>query len=530
MTGTIYTAARLHAFNPRGDNGTALLVQGGRILDVAPLAALRQRAPGAEVIDFGAATITPGLTDSHIHLTEWAVARSQVDLANAQTPEAAASAVAGVVVRAGGAWVLGRGWNAHHWGGSYPSRAPLDAIAPTTPVVLQSHDMHALWLNSRALELAGIDRLTDDPPGGRILREKSGVPTGILLENAAQLVVPRLPRHDVNSLLPLVRAAQAELHSYGITAIHSFPGVHLLEPDPFEVLQELRRRGELKLRILQHIALEKLDSAIRLGLRSGFGDEWIRTGGVKMFLDGALGSRTAWLREPYEGTTDVGVQVMDGAEFRAVVEKASRHGIASVVHAIGDAAVARAFEVLVQDAEGWAHSATLALPHRVEHVQCLPPDCAPWLSKRVVCSVQPSHLMTDWQAADAHWGARARNTYAFRYMLDNGATLACGSDAPVEGADPRHGMYAAVTRQDLAGNPAGGWHAEQRISAREVLAGYTTGPAYVAGIPATQAGLAPGALADFVAWAQDPLAVAPDHLLELRPVATVVAGEMVYRT
>jgi predicted amidohydrolase YtcJ len=246
-----------------------------------------------------------------------------------------------------------------------------------------------------------------------------------------------------------------------------------------------------------------------------------------MFLDGALGSRTAWMRAPYEHSTDTGVEVLSESDFREAVTRAAQHGISSVVHAIGDAAVTRALTVLVASMK----AAVLALPHRVEHVQCLPADCASLLGQRVVCSVQPSHMMTDWRAADEHWGAqRANATYAFRFMLENGAVLACGSDAPVEAADPRHGLFAAVTRTDLQGEPLHGWHAEQQISAREALTAYTTGPAYAAGTATARAGLAPGALADFVAWSSDPLTIAPSALLELQPVATVVDGQIVYES
>ncbi|HEX6558634.1 MAG TPA: amidohydrolase, partial [Longimicrobiales bacterium] len=495
MKRTIFSAARLHALNPRGDHAAALLVQAGRIAAVGTVAELRAFAADADVVDFGAATLTPGLTDAHIHITEWAVARTQIDLAEATSIDAAVSTVA--AASRNGGFIVGRGWNPHAWGGTYPTATVLDAAVPDIPVVLQSHDMHALWLNSRALQLAGIDASTADPEGGRILRE-NGQPTGVLLENAAQLVVPHLPGYDAESIIPLILDAQRELHAYGITGIHSFPGVHLLDPDPLFVLQIMHSREQLRLRVLQHIALHKLDDAIRIGLRSGFGDEWLRLGGVKIFLDGALGSRTAWMTEPYEQSSDRGMEVMAGAAFRDVVRHAAENGIASVVHAIGDAAVRRAFEVLVAQAESQSHA--LALPHRIEHVQCLPPACAPILGKRVVCSVQPAHLMSDWQAADRHWGSRAAQAYAFRSMLDNGATLACGSDAPVESADPRHGLYAAVTRQDLLRRPVTGWQTQQRISAREALAAYTTGAAYAAGITPPLAGLAPGALADFVAW------------------------------
>jgi predicted amidohydrolase YtcJ len=517
----IFVAERVHALNPRGEGGNAILVADGYVVAIATREACLALQPHAEIIDLGALTITPGLIDAHIHLVEWAVARTQVDLSGARSiPEAARMVAARSPING---WIMGRGWNPHHWGGAYPDRAALDAVIPNVAVALQSHDMHALWLNSRALNETGVMQVTADPAGGRILRDQSGAPTGVLLENAAQLITDHLPRYDSSTVIPMIVAAQRELHSYGITGVHAFPNVHLREPDAFAVTGELYERRELRLRVLQHIALDHLDDAIRLGLRSGFGNDWLRVGGVKMFLDGALGSRTAWMRAPYEGTGDRGVQVLPENEFRDAVRGAAGHGIASVVHAIGDAAVTLAFDVLTDDAVR-----VRALPHRIEHVQCLPADCADKLGQRVVCSVQPAHLMTDWRAADRYWGERAAQTYAFRYMIDNGAMLAFGSDAPVERADPRHGLYAAVARTDLACEPPGGWHPEQRITSREALVAYTTGAAFTAGIPATKAGLAPEALADFVAWQQDPLAVEAADLLALTPGVTVVGGEIVF--
>lgn len=516
----IFAAARIHPLNPLAPVGNALVVENGRIRAITSLTDARALAPSAEVIDLGSATITPGLTDAHIHLTEWAVARSQVDLAHCtSTGDAAATAARGA--QADG-WILGRGWNAHRWGGAYPSRHTLDAIVPDVPVALQSHDMHAMWLNTAALQRTGIIEYSGDPDGGRILRDANGLPSGVLLENAAQLIVDHLPHYDVDKILPLVLDAQRALHAYGITGIHSFPGVHLKDPDPLPVVQTMRERGLLSLRILQHIALERLDDALRIGLRSGFGDEWIRIGAVKMFLDGALGSRTAWMHDPYENSNDRGVQVMDENDFRSAVTRAARGGIASVVHAIGDAAVALAFDVLAD-----ADVAVASLPHRVEHVQCLPREHSR-IDGSVLCSVQPSHLMTDWRAADTHWGQRSANTYAFRSIMNNGATLAFGSDAPVEPADPRHGLFAAVTRTDLYHQPANGWQSNQRLSITEALAGYTTGAARAAGLDPALSGLVTGALADFTAWKQDPLAVEPAALLALEPAATVVAGDIVF--
>ena len=499
----------------------ALLLRDGRIVAVGRADELVPAASGAEILDLRGATITPGLTDAHIHLLEWALSRRDLDLAGCRTPEACAAVVAqalasGVGVwgcggvgddpassgfpphshtpvgQGGGAdphtaWLRGHGWNPHHWGGAYPQRQLLDAVAPDRPVVLQSHDMHALWANSPALAAAGIDRDTPDPDGGRIVRDAEGEPTGVLLEMAAQLLSRRAPPPSVAEAEAALLAGQAALHRLGITGVHAFPSVHLHQPDGFWLLQRLRQRDLLRLRVLHHIPLERLDDAIRLGLRSGFGDDWLRLGGVKLFLDGALGSRTALLREPYEGDPgNRGVEAMPLADFRAAVARAAAAGIAAAVHAIGDAAVARALDVLADPALAGPQAPTL--PHRIEHLQLCPPErLADAARAGIVASMQPAHLITDWRPANEHWGERSRTAYAFRSLLqgreagaggnvrecgsvgvwENPRTpdahtpprphpntiLAFGSDAPVEPVDPRLAFYAATARQDRSCRP-----------------------------------------------------------------------------
>lgn len=385
--------------------------------------------------------------------------------------------------------------------------------------------MHALWVNGRALAEAGIGRETRDPDGGIIVRDDDGEPTGVLLENAAQLLARRIPQPTVEEAEAALLDAQAALHRLGVTGVHSFPGVHLHEPDTFWLLQRLAERDALRLRVLQHISLGRLDDAIRLGLRSGFGGEWIRAGAVKLFLDGALGSRTALLREPYQSDpAHLGVEIMSERELREVVSRAAAAGIAAAVHAIGDAAVARALDVLADPA-----LRVQAMPHRIEHVQLAPPErLSDFGAARVVCSMQPAHLTTDWQAAGRHWGDRSRTAFAFRSLLAGGAVLAFGSDGPVEPVDPRLGFHAATTRQDLAAEPPGGWYPAERLDMLEVLRAYTAGPAIASGAGPGTPLLGAGAPADFVAWSADPLAPGQDPL-ELRCSAAVVAGEVVWR-
>ncbi len=304
--------------------------------------------------------------------------------------------------------------------------------------------------------------------------------------------------------------------------VHALPSLHIVEPEPLGVFATMRARGTLRLRVLQHLPLHRLDDALREGLYSGAGDGWIRVGGVKMFLDGALGSRTAWMREPYRVPEIAACRCWTRPNSGYHVQRAARGGIASTVHAIGDAAVALALDVLADPA-----TRVPGMAHRIEHVQCCPAErFADAARAGITCSMQPAHLITDWRIADRHWGeARASRTYAFHSLQQAGALLAFGSDAPVEPADPGLGLFAAVQRTDLDNAPQGGWHSSERLTAEAALRGYTRGPALAAGLPTGV--LETGAPADFVAWQHDPLA--PETaLLDLRCTATVVGGIIVH--
>jgi predicted amidohydrolase YtcJ len=512
----VLTARRIHvaAGLPPVD---ALLVRAGRVAAAGGVEEVRAGAlPGfrAEHLD---GVVTPGLTDAHVHLTTWALGRRGVDLNAARTADEGVAAVARAA-RTGEGWIRGLGWDRHRWGG-LPTREGLDRAAPDRPVFLLSHDIHAAWVNAEALRRAGVGRETPDPEGGEIVRDAAGEPTGVLLERAVALVERHLPPHSPAAVRTALREAQATLHALGVT------GVHSVEVTGLEDFAAMEQDGELRLRVLQAIPLPRLEHAVGVGLCSGFGSAWLRIGGVKMFLDGALGSRTAWMREPYEGTTaDVGIRTLEPAEFREVVRRAAEAGIASTVHAIGDAAVELALDVLASAPRA------RAMPHRIEHVQLCPPELWERAGRSgVVASMQPVHLMNDIPAAERHWGhARCRGAYPFRALREAGMALAFGSDAPVETCDPRPGLFAAVRRVGWDGAPADGWFPEHALTPREALAGYTEGPALAAGLQARQGRLLPGFDADLAVWDTDPLDCPPEALGEMRCLRTMVAGETVF--
>jgi predicted amidohydrolase YtcJ len=517
--GLVVIARRIHLLGSTNPV-RAMLVRGGRVAIAGTEAEVRAAAGGdVRVESLGDAVVTPGITDAHVHLSTWALARRQVDLNAARTLEEGLDAVrAFVAAHPGDGWVRGIGWDVHRWG-RLPTRAELDAACPGRPAYLESHDIHGAWLNSAGLAACGIGRHTPDPPGGEIVRGGDGEPSGVLKENAMDLARRHLPEPGWTEMREALLDAQRECHRLGLT------GVHSVEVDGLAHFSALLEADELRLRVLQAIPVFRLDEAIRVGLRSGFGNAWLRVGGTKMFLDGALGSRTAWLREPYVASDERGVNTLPPGEFRDCVARAAAAGIASTVHAIGDAAVELAIDVL-----GSAPRLP-PMPHRIEHVQLCGPDQWDRAARSgLVASMQPVHLLTDIPAAERHWGhERSRGAYAFAPLAGRGMALAFGSDVPVETCDPRPGLFAAVKRVGWDGEPAEQWWPENALSADAALRAYTEGCAVASGEADRRGRLLPGYDADFAAWSVDPLECAPEELRTMKCVLTAVAGEVVHR-
>jgi predicted amidohydrolase YtcJ len=507
---------------PRAAPVSAMLIVGGRVARIGAVDVVRAAAArSAREIDLRGGTATAGFTDAHVHLTSFGLMLRRVGLSDSRSIEEALARIASASGEGEG-WILGQGWSAARFG-RLPTRQDLDAVTAGRPAFLDSQDIHSAWLNSRALELCGIRRETTDPPGGRIERDAAtGEPTGVVSEAARVAALRVVPEPGEEEILEALRDAQRRAHALGIT------GVHSVEAEGLRDFRWMEERGELSLRVLQHIQLHHLEQAVHVGLRSGFGHDRFRVGGVKMFLDGSLGSRTAWLREPYVGSSDRGVRTLPEREFREAVALASRHGLSSTVHAIGDAAVELAIEVLR------AHRPSPVLPHRIEHVQLCPPDLWPALgTSGIIASMQPVHLLTDIPTAERYWGhERSAGAFAFRGLLRNGGVLAFGSDVPVETIDPRPGLFAAVRRAawDAYGGAAGeaNWFGEQALTMREAIAGYTEGPAIAGGLAGRLGRLEPGYLADLTVWSDDPMETTPERLRELECTLTVVEGTVVH--
>jgi predicted amidohydrolase YtcJ len=337
-----------------------------------------------------------------------------------------------------------------------------------------------------------------------------------------------IPEPSPEGLVGMLRTAQPGLWRLGLTGVHDFD-----RRDCFTALQLLHASGELKLRVLKSLPLDDLPQAVGLGLRSGFGDDMLRIGNVKGFMDGALGPQTAAMLAPYEGSPDdCGILIMDADELFEHARLAAQSGLSMAVHAIGDRAVHQALEAFRQlrdyerDVLG-----TPGLRHRIEHVQLVHPDDLGGLAElEIIASMQPLHATSDMLMADRHWGERTSLAYAPRAQLQAGGRLIFGSDAPVETPNPFLGLHAAVTRRREDGSPGpDGWHPEQRLSLTEALCGFTAGAAYAAGMEDRLGRLSPGCLADLIALATDPFACDPHELQFLQPTRTMVGGEWVYR-
>ncbi len=495
--------------------GDAIYWRDGRIVAVGPAGEVaRLLPPGTPEYHAPGAMVTPGMVDSHTHFGPWALGRLRVKLAGCDRGEALRRIAA---ANWEDGWILGQGWDANDWDAP-PDRAMLDALH-AGPVWLDSLDVHAAWLNSAALRAVGIDRTTADPPGGRIVRDGAGEPTGVLLEHAVELAATRLPSPDPDRLAAALRDATAHLHRLGVTGIQD-----MSDRPTLAALERLDASAGLNLRVLTFPPAAMLGELAARGLRTGAGWEMLRWGGVKLFLDGSLGSRTAWMLEPYRGSRDRGMPLLSGAEAADTMRRATAAGFAVAAHAIGDAAVRRALELMEM-------LPSLAVPHRIEHLQCVAPaDLDRAARAGIVASMQPAHLLVDIPLAERHWGERSAGAYAFRSLIRRGTVVAFGSDTPVATPDPRAGIFAALARTDLGGKPAGGWYAGETISFAEALEGYTVAPALAAGVADRRGRLAPGYDADFVVWDADPDLERNrgETILSTRATMTVVGGRIVW--
>lgn len=521
--------ARVYTVDPALPRAEAIAVRGDRIVVVGTRDdVLAYRGPATQVIDAGGRAVVPGLHDAHGHFLGLGAALQQLDLRGTRTPDEVVARVRERVQRApAGTWIVGRGWDQNDWpDSSWPTAAMLDRVAPDHPVYLTRVDGHAAWVNQAALRVAGVPATVVDPPGGRLIRDADGAPSGVLVDRAMEVVSGRIPDTDERTVREQLALADAEAARLGLTMVHDAGVTQPLAAR----YRSMVDAGELKTRLYVMLRPPATGETLPPPLIGHAGHQ-LTVRAVKLVADGALGSRGAALLEPYaDEPATTGLLVTSLELLHAQALASVRAGYQPCIHAIGDRAnraVMDLFERLQRDVPG-----SRALRMRNEHAQILHPDDIPrFAALDVIASMQTTHATSDmpWVATRVGAVRAARGAYVWRTLLDTGAKLANGSDFPVEEPNPMLGFYAAVTRQDGAGAPLGGWMPEQRLTRAEALHSMTAGAAYAAHLEKDLGTLRAGALADLIVLSEDIMDVPAPRLLTARVLLTMRGGRVTHR-
>ena len=498
----------------------------GKIVQVIPEGAMMKLSGVDTVVDGGGRTLLPGLIDAHGHVMALGESAMQLDLVGtASLADLQARLRDYAAARPADPWIVGRGWNQELWTDKrFPTAADLDAVVPDRPVILERVDGHAVVVNNAALKAAGVTAGTKAAAGGEIERDATGKPTGLLIDAATELVAAKVPPPTPAQLDGALAKAQEALLAVGITGVADMgTGV--------EAWQTYRRAGEagrLQVRIMSYASdVEPMRALAPNGPTDWLYGDRLRMGGIKIYADGALGSRGAWLKRPYADKPETsGLRFLTDEELRAKLDEAAKIGIQPAIHAIGDAANAQAiaaYEWLGQRYPGdrrW----------RIEHVQVVDPADIPRIGKAgIIASMQPVHQTSDRTMAEARLGPdRLAGAYAWQSMLRSGAKLAFGSDFPVESPNPFPGLAAAISRQDMQGQPPGGWIPAERLTFEQALTAFTRDAAYAGYAEGKIGSLEPGKWADFILVDRDPTKIDAQSLARTEVLETWVAGKKVW--
>ncbi len=501
----------------------------GKLLAVGSRRAVAAKARGFQRIDVQGKTVLPGLIDAHGHVFGLGEVATSADLYSPATLAAAQAAVAQFAqANPQRKWVIGKGWNQEIWKlGRFPTAAELDAVVSDRPAAMERVDGHAMWVNSKALQAAGITRDTRDPEGGRIERDANGEATGILVDTAMDYVYKILPKPTEAEARAMLDGALGMLSSVGLTSVHDAG----IDVGADRLFREYADQGKLSTRVYAMIGDVGADFAqlSQQGpLRSYAGDRYALAA-VKLYADGALGSRGAALIHPYSDAPHTrGLLFNSDAAIRAKMEKAMAAGYQVNVHAIGDAGNRQILDSFAQLGKQYPLAARR---HRIEHAQVVQPaDIPRFRQLGIVPSMQPTHATSDQNMAEQRVGPqRIQGAYAWRSFLRQGSRIACGSDFPIESPNPLQGIHAAVTRQDMAGTPAGGWHPEQAMTRTQALRCFTLDAAWAAHQEHAIGSLERGKWADFIVTDRDLFQVPPADIGRITVLETWVGGKQVFR-
>lgn len=507
----------------------ALLIDQGKVVATGDHAALSARAGNAKVIDGQGRTLLPGLIDAHGHVLELGYARNSVDLSGTQSlDDALAKVKAYAVAHPDAKWILGGGWNQEIWKlGRFPTAKELDAVVADRPVWLSRVDGHAGWANTAALKLAGVTKASKDPGGGRIERDASGNPSGVFVDAASDLIYAVVPAPSAQQKMAALDAALAEMASVGLTGV-SDAGIDLAN---YKLYRQYADQHKLTARIYAMIrgTGDDFDAISKDGPLIGYGNDFLTVRSVKLFADGALGSRGAAMLKPYaDDPHNSGLLFLKPDELTAMIGKALGKGYQVGVHAIGDHANR---EVLDSYAAAYqTHPHGIALRNRIEHAQIVSlQDIPRFVPLQLIASMQPTHATSDMNMAEDRVGhERIKGAYAWQRFLKQGTIVAAGSDFPVESANPFYGLYSAVTRKDHNGQPPGGWYPDQDMTLVQALRAFTLDAAYAEHAETTLGTLEPGKWADFILVDHDIFKDPASTLWNTRVLQTWVGGKQVF--
>jgi predicted amidohydrolase YtcJ len=520
----------IHTMDTAQPTAEAVAVYANRIIAVGATAEIRQLAGArTRVIDAYGQLVLPGFNDAHVHFMSGGFQLSSVDLRDANTPEEFAQRIRDFATKLPrGRWMTGGDWDHERWpDAKLPTKDLIEKITPKTPVFVNRLDGHMALANSLALKLAGVTRETKDPPGGLIVRDpKSGEPTGILKDAAQNFVFKVIPPPSFEEKLAAARAATNHAASLGVTSVQDMSAAA-----DVSVYQTLFDRGELNTRIYAVWPLPRWQELATTGVRAHFGNSILRTGGLKGFSDGSLGSTTALFFEPYlDAPNTRGIPADEMFPEGAMLERvrgADRAGLQVMIHAIGDRANDTILSIYEQVAKD---NGARDRRFRIEHAQHLrPQDIGRFGRDKIIASMQPYHVIDDGRWAEKRIGPeRAKTTYAFRSLLDSGARLAFGTDWTVAPLDPLLSIYAAVTRRTLDGKHPDGWIPEQKISVEETVRAYTVGSAFAEFQENDKGTISPGKLADMIVVSRNLFEIQPNEIEKAQIVLTVMDGRVVY--
>ncbi|MBX3360673.1 MAG: amidohydrolase [Phycisphaeraceae bacterium] len=546
---TILRNATFHTLDAKTPIARAVAITDGKIAalgtetDILPLA-----GPETQLIDLGARTVIPGLIDAHGHLAGLGqLSLGVIDLAGTKTYQEVLDRVGARIKESQpGAWIIGRGWDHESWPPPHrtlPTHEALSAISPDNPVWLSRVDGHAALANKAAMDLAGIDDHISNPAGGEIIRDAQGRPTGVFIDNAESLIERVIPASASGDPRAIILEAQARCFEVGLTGVHDM-GVH---PETARMYRQMADAGELKLRISamipSNVALKYMSE------NKPIDHPIVTVRGCKLYMDGAMGSRGAWLLAPYadrptgpDGEPYVGLAVSDPAFIEAVAKLALERGFQVATHAIGDRANREVLNAYERAAHNRAPTSVSELGElgsirfltearfRIEHAQLLHPADIPRFARLgIIASMQPTHCTSDMRWVEDRVGPeRSKGAYAWKSLQRSGARIAGGSDFPVESHNPFLGIYAAITRQNLDGKPDGGWHPRERLSRTDALRSMTIDAAYASFHESTRGSLSPGKFADLIVIDRDIMTCDPREIPATRVLMTMLNGQIVY--